>query len=133
MRRYGRQGLLTSRLDRIAESPLVAERVRPQMHRLAARLSAADRARIVKDRRDGAKLPWLMMKYSLSSYSLRLVFAEGGIAPSKASLSSKQLEQIQQLATTDYSVLAIATLVDALQSSVRLIVAYLRANCSCTY
>lgn len=130
MRRYSRQGHLTSRLDRIADSPPIAERIRPQMRRLSTRLSDAVRSRIVKDRRDGATLPWLMNKHSLSSYSLRLVFAEGGIAPSKASLSSKQLEQIQQLVTTDYSVFAIATLVDAPQSTVRLIVAHLRANCS---
>lgn len=130
MRRYGRQGHLTSRLDRITETPPVTERVRPQVRRLTDRIDDADRASIVKDRREGATLPSLMKKYSLTSYSLRLVFAEGGIPPKKTSLSPEQLKQIRELAMTDCSVMQIARVVAAPQSTVRLIVGWHRSEIS---
>lgn len=130
MRRYGRQAHLTSRLDRIVETPPVTERVRPQVRRLTDRMTDADRASIVKDRREGATLPSLMKKYSLTSYSLRLVFAEGGIPPKKTSLSPEQLKQIRELAMTDCSVMQIARVVAAPQSTVRLIVGWHRSEIS---
>lgn len=126
MRRYGRQGHLTSRLERIAVARPIVERIRPQMRQLATRLSDSERARIVEERREGATLPLLMKKYSLSSYSLRLVFAEGGIAPIRTSLSPSQIERIRGLVEADCSVMEIAHSVGAPQSTVRLVVAYLR-------
>jgi len=79
------------------------------------------------DRRDGATLPSLVQKYSLSSYSLRLILAEAGIPPAKLSIHSERLNEIRAMVHADCTTMEIARAIDAPQSTVRLLVAYLRA------
>ncbi len=107
--------------------PMV-ERVRPQMRQLVARLSDSERAHIVKERREGATLPSLMKKYSLSSYSLRLIFAEGGIPPHLSSLTREQRKSIGEAAIAGRTVMETARLIKLPQSTVRLYFAYCRAT-----
>ena len=127
MRRYSRQAHLSERIDQIAEAMPQAQRTRPQLRRLADRVGDNERVRIATDRREGATLPSLEQKYSLSSYSLRLILAEAGIPPAKLAIHPERLDQIRAMVHADCTTMEIARATDAPQSSVRLIVAYLRA------
>lgn len=128
MRRHSRQGHLTSRLGRIADNSLTVERRRSSSRRLRDRLSAAARARIVEERRDGATMTELSRRYGVSDYALRMFFAEEGLAPSRSSPTREQVEQIAVLHQAGASALEVSRRVGVPDSTVRLELTRLRAQ-----
>lgn len=127
MRRHSRQGHLTSRLGRIADNSQAVERRRAGSRRLRDRLSAAARARIVEERRDGATMPELSRRYGVSDYALRMFFAEEGLPPSRSSLTTEQIAQIGILSRAGTSAMEVSRRVGVPDSTVRLELARLRS------
>ncbi|CCH70200.1 hypothetical protein BN10_530016 [Phycicoccus elongatus Lp2] len=86
------------------------------------------RARYGRQGHLGATLQWLMKKYSLSSYSVRLILAESGLEVHGKSLDSDTLLRIGGLVAANYSVMEISRIVHMPQATVGLIAAQCRSS-----
>ncbi|TWE12594.1 hypothetical protein BKA23_1409 [Rudaeicoccus suwonensis] len=110
----------TSRLKRIAGTTRTVRRTRDTSRRLKDRLSSSVRRQIITERQASAGMPSRAPKYGVSDYSLRIFFAEEGIAPSRSSLAREQVGRIVELASTGISIMEISRRVGVPDSTVRL-------------
>lgn len=73
-------------------------------------------------------MPALSRKYGISDYSLRRLFAEAGMAPSRSSLITERRTQIARLSRTGISAAEISRRVSVPDSTVRLELVRLRTQ-----
>lgn len=126
MRRYSRQGHLTSKIDHLLatatrnDAPVATRPVRASGH---WRPDEASRAAIGSSYARGATVAALAREHSLSEFSVRKLLVCAGAMPLTAYLSAKQIKEIHVLRAGGLSKMAIARRLGVSDGTVRIVLA----------